>query len=64
MVKLDPFTVTAETEGYQAVDTLGGARVQTKLADTPSAISVVTKSFLDDVGITDCPDPPDLYDQH
>ena len=52
MVHMNPFTVTAETEGYQAVDTLGGARVATKLIDTPSALSVITKSFLDDVGIT------------
>ena len=51
-MKLNPFTVTAETEGYQAVDTLGGARVATKLVDTPSAISVITKALLDDTGIT------------
>lgn len=53
VTKLDPFTVTAETEGYRAVDTLGGARVQTKLVDTPSALTVVTKQLLDDTGITD-----------
>ena len=52
VVKMDPFTVTTETEGFQAVDTLGGARVRVKLADTPSALSVITKSFLDDTGIT------------
>ncbi|HVU34969.1 MAG TPA: TonB-dependent receptor plug domain-containing protein [Opitutaceae bacterium] len=52
-LKLDPFTVSAQTEGYKAVDTLGGARVQTKLVDTPSALSVVTKALLDDTGITD-----------
>jgi hypothetical protein len=56
VVKLDPFTVTAETEGYQAVDTLGGARVQTKLADTPSALSVVTKALLNDAGMTNAQD--------
>ncbi len=52
VIRMDPFTVTTENEGYQAVDTLGGARVATKLADTPSAISVITKTFLDNVGIT------------
>lgn len=51
-IVLSPFTVSAQNEGFQAVDTLGGARVKTKLADTPSAISVVTKSFLQDTGIT------------
>jgi TonB-dependent Receptor Plug Domain len=56
VVRMDPFTVTTETEGYKAVDTLGGARVQTKLVDTPSAISVITKSFLDDAGITNAQD--------
>lgn len=53
VVRMNPFTVTAQTEGYQAVDTLGGARVRVKLSDTPSSISVITKSFLNDTGITD-----------
>lgn len=53
---LDPFTVTAETGGYQAVDTLGGARVQTRLVDTPSAISVVTKALLNDAGLNNAQD--------
>ncbi|HTT56650.1 MAG TPA: TonB-dependent receptor plug domain-containing protein [Opitutaceae bacterium] len=56
VVKMDPFTVTTETEGYRAVDTLGGARVATKLVDTPSALSVITKSLMDDVGITNAQD--------
>ncbi|HET7537891.1 MAG TPA: TonB-dependent receptor plug domain-containing protein, partial [Candidatus Didemnitutus sp.] len=56
VVVLDPFTVTAETEGYQAVDTLGGARVQTKLRDTPSALTVVTKTLMDDLGVRDAQD--------
>lgn len=56
VIVLDPFSVTAEVEGYKAVDTLGGSRVQTKLKDTPSAISVVTKAFLDDLGIRNAQD--------
>lgn len=56
VIVLDPFTVTTEHEGYQAVDTLGGARVRTKLADTPSAITVVTKKFMEDLGITNAED--------
>jgi len=53
---LDPFTVTTETEGYKATDTLGGARVRTKLVDTPSAVSVITPQFLKDLGITNAQD--------
>ena len=49
---LDPFTVTTDTEGYMAEDTLGGARVRTKLIDTPSSTSVITPKFLQDLGIT------------
>lgn len=56
VIVLDPFTVTTENEGYQAVDTLGGARVQTKLKDSPSALTVVTKAFMDDVGIRNAQD--------
>ncbi|MGH7996680.1 MAG: TonB-dependent receptor plug domain-containing protein [Opitutaceae bacterium] len=55
-IVLDPFSVTAENEGYQAVDTLGGARVRTKLTDTPSALSVVTVKFMQDLGITNALD--------
>ena len=56
VLTLDPFTVTTEHEGYQAVDTLGGARVRTKLVDTPSSLSVVTKKLLQDLGITNAQD--------
>lgn len=55
-IMLDPFTVSAENEGYAAVDTLGGARVRTKLADTPSSLSVVTPAFMQDLGITNALD--------
>ncbi|OIR05341.1 catecholate siderophore receptor Fiu [mine drainage metagenome] len=55
-ITLDPFTVTAVNEGYEAVDTLGGARVKTKLIDTPSSISVITKKFLSDLNITNAQD--------
>lgn len=53
---LDPFSVTTEHEGYKATDTLGGSRVRTKLADTPSAISVITPKFMQDLGITNAQD--------
>jgi outer membrane receptor protein involved in Fe transport len=50
-IMLDPFTVTTEHEGYTANDTLGGARIRTKLIDTPSATSVITPKFMQDLGV-------------
>jgi len=51
-VLLDPFTVTAEHEGYKADDTLAGGRIRTSLRDTPSSLSIVTKKLMDDLGVT------------
>jgi outer membrane receptor protein involved in Fe transport len=52
-VTLTPFEVTSTKDtGYQATDTLAGTRIRTNLADVGSAISVVTKEFLKDVGAT------------
>ena len=52
-VVLSPFEVTSDRDvGYQAVDTLAGTRIRTNLADVGSAISVVTKEFLQDLGAT------------
>ncbi len=56
VVKLNPFTVTSTPEGWQAVDTLGGSRVRTKLSDTPSAVSVITTEFMKDLALTDAQD--------
>ena len=48
---LSPFVVEAsEDQGYTAKDTLAGTRVRTELKDVASAISVVTKQFLQDTG--------------
>jgi len=52
VIMLDPFTVTTEQEGYQAVDTLGGGRIRTRLVDTPSSLSVITKKLMQDLGVT------------
>jgi outer membrane receptor protein involved in Fe transport len=52
VITLDPFTVTTNYEGYKADDTLGGARIRTKLIDTPSSTSVITPKFLQDLGVT------------
>ena len=54
VIVLSPFTVSSERDrGYQAADTLAGTRIRTDLADVGSAISVVTKEFLQDIGATD-----------
>ncbi len=52
--ELSPFEVDASgDEGYRALSTLAGSRLNTNLADVGSSISVVTKEFLDDIGATD-----------
>ena len=53
VVKLNPFEVSATgNAGYQATDTLAGARIRTELRDLGSAITVVTQQFLRDTGAT------------
>ena len=49
---MDPFTVTSETVGYRTVDTLGGSRVRTELADTAAALTVVNSKLLRDLNAT------------
>jgi len=52
--ELSPFVVdTTENVGYLATSTLAGTRLNTELKDVGSAISVVTKEFLQDTGATD-----------
>lgn len=54
IVKLSPFEVSSTRDvGYQATETLAGTRIRTNLADVGSAIQVVTKEFMQDVGATD-----------
>lgn len=51
MIVLSPFMVSTEKDvGYQAMSTLAGSRLNTELFDTPAAISVMNKQFLDDIG--------------
>lgn len=57
IVTLNPFQVTAGSEsGYRATNTLDGSRLNTALRDTPGAISVFTRDFLDDIAATDIRD--------
>jgi hypothetical protein len=52
-VTLSPFEVTTSRDtGYQATETLAGTRIRTNLADVGSAIQVITKEFLQDIGAT------------
>lgn len=54
ITRLTPFEITATKDsGYQATETLAGTRIRTDLRDVGSAITVVTKEFLRDVGATD-----------
>jgi len=54
MVVLSPFEVTATQDGsYTADTTLAGNRLNTELRDVGSAVTVVTKEFLQDVSATD-----------
>jgi outer membrane receptor protein involved in Fe transport len=52
-VVLSVFEVhTARDTGYAAENTTSGSRLNTKLADTPSPISVMTADFIRDIGAT------------
>lgn len=56
-LKLLPFEVqTEKDEGYAAQNTISGSRLNTNLADTPAAISVFTKEFIEDIGATNMED--------
>jgi len=53
-IVLSPFEVTTTNKlGYHADTTLAGNRLSTDLRDVGSAVTVVTKEFLKDVGATD-----------
>jgi hypothetical protein len=51
---LSPFEVnSSEDRGYAATQTLAGTRIRTDLKDVGSAITVITKEFMQDIGATD-----------
>ena len=53
-VVLESFVVNTDKDaGYIAVDSLAGGRTATSIKLTPTAISSLTRTFLDDVAITD-----------
>lgn len=52
-ILLTPFEVSSTKDtGYAATDTLAGTRIRTDLRDVGSAIGVVTKEFMQDIGAT------------
>jgi iron complex outermembrane recepter protein len=51
-IELSPFVVSYKgDEGYRAANTLSGTRMNASLFKTPAAISVMTKEFMDDLGM-------------
>jgi outer membrane receptor protein involved in Fe transport len=53
---LSPFEVTADDHGYLASNALSGTRLNTKLEDIASSITVVTKQQMLDTAVTDIND--------
>ncbi len=56
VLQLDPFTVTTDNVGYQAINTMSGTRLNTKLEDLASSITVITKQQLLDTAAVDIND--------
>jgi outer membrane receptor protein involved in Fe transport len=57
IVVLSPFQVADDADrGYQALNTLSGTRLNSKLEDLGSSISVVTKQQMNDLGMLDIND--------
>jgi iron complex outermembrane recepter protein len=57
VIELSPFEVQADSDiGYQALNTTNGSRLNTRLKDTPAAISPFTPEFLSDIGATSLQD--------
>ena len=52
-IELSPFEVRAENDvGYQAGNTTSGSRLNSRLKDTPAAVSAFTPEFLSDIAAT------------
>lgn len=59
-VVLSPFEVNAQQDhGFVAATSLAGGRLATDLKDTPVAYSVITRDFIDALGITDLTEAAD-----
>ena len=57
LVQLSPFQVAADTDrGYQALNTLSGTRLNSKLEDLGASITVITKQQMQDTAVLDLND--------
>ena len=53
-IVLSPFVVTTDKDtGYRATNSISGSRLDTPIKDSPMAIEVITRQFLEDTGATD-----------
>jgi outer membrane receptor protein involved in Fe transport len=55
-IMLSPFTVVSDDKGYQASNTLSGTRLNSKLEDLGSSITVITKQQMQDMALLDIND--------
>jgi outer membrane receptor for ferric coprogen and ferric-rhodotorulic acid len=55
-VQLSPFEVKEENKGYYASNTMSGTRLNTKIEDLASSISVITKQQMQDFAMLDIND--------
>lgn len=56
VIELSPFRVISDDKGYQAANTMSGTRLNTKLEDVFSSITVVTKQQMLDTAVLDMND--------
>jgi len=56
LVVLSPFTVVSDDKGYQALNTLAGTRLNSKLEDLGASITVVTMQQMQDMAVLDIND--------
>lgn len=53
IIELSPFVVSSTSEtGWVATETIAGTRLRTNLKDVPNQIEILTKDFMDDLGLT------------
>ncbi len=55
-MQLSPFEVVADTKGYYAANTMSGTRLNTRLEDLASSITVITKEQMADFAMLDIND--------
>src|SRR5512135_2585567 len=56
VVRLSPFEVKAEANGYYSPNTMSGTRINSNIADLASSITVVTKTQMQDFAMLDIND--------